>query len=121
MRPDAQLPREAVARARRNDPERHVAEDQPRRDFIDRAVTAPRHHQIRATRDGGPGQLLRVPASFGDEDLRRVAVAIDDRRSHFRAIARRVRPDSSGDRIDDERDQKATLGQAAKRCRLRWP
>ena len=81
----AELAREAVARAGRDDAERHLVERERGGDLVDRAVAAPRQHEARAAPHGGLRQLARVADPFGQQHLDRIAVRVDDRERQLRA------------------------------------
>jgi hypothetical protein len=107
---DAKLGGEAVAGAGRDDAQRDVAERERGRHLVDRAVAAPGHHQPHAALHRRLRQLARVTAAFGDEDLRPIAVALDDPGGDLRAMPRRLRPCAARNWIDDDRDRHEEIG-----------
>jgi hypothetical protein len=100
----AEVPGQTVARTGRDDSERHLAKCQSRRHLVNRSISTPCHHEPRPPRHGRPGELARVPGALADEYFRRIAVAVDNRRSQLRARARRIGTDAARNRIDDDRD-----------------
>ena len=107
---DLQLAGKSIARPGRHHSERHLLERQRRRDFVERAVTAPRDDQPRAFGHRGPGQFASVTTALRHEHSGRLAVHLRDGGRELGPRPRLIRRGTAGHRIDDDRDRHCRAG-----------
>ena len=93
---DFQLPGKAISRSGRNDRERNIAERQGRCHFVNRPISAPRHHETGPTLNRRSSEQARMSWPFGYQDVGYFPVFLDGRRCQLaaglRAAPGRVRP-----------------------------
>ena len=100
---DAQLASQTVARPAWDDPQCRLAKRERRGHFVDRAVSAPRHHRRDATGQRRSRQVPRMSHAFRQEDLGIQAACGNERCRLLGACARNLHSAAgTGDRIDDD-------------------
>ena len=102
---DIELPRQSVSRPARNNGQRRRAECQRRRDFVDRAVAAPRDDERHAARQRRRRELARMTDAFCEEHFRLDAAPDEHRRRLLGPRPRLVEvPAGARNRVDDDGD-----------------
>src|SRR5438034_515948 len=101
---DPELARKAIPGAGGDNAQWHLAEDERGCDLVDRAVSAPRHHETGAPPDSRLRQLAGVTHAFGHEDFGRIAVRVDHGERDLRPRTCDIRTRASRNRIDDDGD-----------------